>query len=63
MMGITTEMARKHAKSLEDKGLLSRVRRHGQSNAFDLKATGECATTSKPENGRVGNHFFVETPP
>lgn len=36
-MGITTEMARKHAKSLEEKGLLKRVKRHGQSNAFDLK--------------------------
>lgn len=36
-MGITTEMARKHAKGLEEKGLLARVRRHGQSNAFDLK--------------------------
>src|SRR6266478_5269570 len=34
-MGITTEMARRHAKSLEEKGLLKRVTRTGQSNAFD----------------------------
>lgn len=36
-MGITTEMARRHAKSLEDKHLLVRVKRTGQSNAFDLR--------------------------
>ena len=36
-MGITTEMARRHAKSLEEKGLLIRVKRTGQSNAFDLR--------------------------
>lgn len=36
-MGITTEMARRHAKSLEEKGLLKRVKRTGQSNAFDLR--------------------------
>ena len=35
-MGITTEMARRHAKSLEEKRLLVRVKRTGQSNAFDL---------------------------
>ena len=36
-MGITTEMARRHAKSLEGKSLLIRVKRTGQSNAFDLR--------------------------
>jgi len=36
-MGITSEMARRHAKGLEDKGLLVRVKRTGQSNAFDLR--------------------------
>jgi len=35
-MGITTEMTRRHAKSLETKGMLKRLRRVGQSNAFDL---------------------------
>jgi Helix-turn-helix domain len=36
-MAITTEMARRHAKSLEGKKLLIRVKRTGQSNAFDLR--------------------------
>jgi len=35
-MGITTEMTRRHAKSLESKGMLKRIQRTGQSNAFDL---------------------------
>jgi DNA-binding MarR family transcriptional regulator len=35
-MGITTEMTRRHAKSLESKGMLKRLRRTGQSNVFDL---------------------------
>jgi len=35
-MGISDEMARLHAKNLEDKGLLVRVFRKGRSNAFDL---------------------------
>lgn len=35
-MGITTEMTRRHAKSLESKGMLKRITRTGQSNAFDL---------------------------
>jgi hypothetical protein len=37
-MGITSEMARRHAKSLEAKALLHRVKRIGRSNAFDLTA-------------------------
>ena len=36
-MDITPEMARRHAKSLETKKLLTRVKRTGQSNAFDLR--------------------------
>jgi hypothetical protein len=35
-MGVTTEMTRRHAKSLEAKGMLKRLRRTGQSNVFDL---------------------------
>ena|ERR1035437_6386762 len=35
-MGITTEMTRRHAKSLESKGMLKRIRHTGQSNSFDL---------------------------
>ena len=35
-MGVTTEMTRRHAKSLESKGMLKRLRRTGQSNVFDL---------------------------
>ena len=35
-MGVTTEMARRHARSLESKGLLQRRQRIGQSNLFDL---------------------------
>src|ERR1035437_450872 len=35
-MGITTEMTRRHAKSLESKGMLKRIRHTGQSNVFDL---------------------------
>jgi DNA-binding MarR family transcriptional regulator len=40
-MGITPEMARRHAKSLEDKNLLTRIKRTGQSNAFDLRLLTE----------------------
>lgn len=36
-MGITTEMARRHAKRIEEKNLLKRIRRTGKSNAFDLR--------------------------
>lgn len=35
-MGITPEMARRHAKSLESKGMLKRLQRKGQSNRFDI---------------------------
>jgi hypothetical protein len=35
-MDITVEMARRHAKSLETKGLLRRIRRTGQTNVFDI---------------------------
>ena len=40
-MDITPEMARRHAKSLEDKKLLTRLKRNGQSNAFDLRPLTE----------------------
>ena len=55
-MGITTEMARRHAKSLEEKGLLKRVKRTGQSNAFDLRpltAALESFTAEKPRVAKV----------
>jgi hypothetical protein len=54
-MGITIEMARKHAKSLEEKGLLKRVKRTGQSNAFDLQPLTtmlESLLAEKPVVGR-----------
>ena len=35
-MGITTEMTRRHAKSLESKGMLKRIGHTGQNNSFDL---------------------------
>ena len=35
-MGITSEMARRHAKSLEEKQFLRRMKRTGRSNEFDL---------------------------
>ena len=35
-MGISDKMARRHAKSLQDKGYLKRRMRVGQTNRFDL---------------------------
>jgi DNA replication protein len=55
-MGITTEMARRHAKSLEGKGLLIRVKRTGQSNAFDLRPLSnalEVLLSEKPRTSRA----------
>jgi hypothetical protein len=40
-MGITTEMARRHAKRIEEKHLLKRIPRVGKSNAFDLRPLTE----------------------
>lgn len=36
-MNVSVEMARRYAKQLEEKKLLQRVKRTGQSNAFDLR--------------------------
>lgn len=55
-MGITPEMARRHAKSLEHKGLLRRVKRTGRSNAFDLQplsAALESFLNENPKNGKA----------
>lgn len=40
-MGVTTEAVRNHAKALEDKGLLRRVKRSGRTNAFELRPLTE----------------------
>ena len=53
-MGITTEMARQHAKHLEEKGLLRRVKRNGQSNAFDLQPLTTALQSLFAANPRAG---------
>jgi hypothetical protein len=47
-----TEMARRHAKSLESKGLLVRMKRTGQSNAFDLRPLSSALEKVLVENPR-----------
>lgn len=48
-MGITDHQARSYARSLESKGLLSRIGRNGKSNEFDLNLLFERLGDSNEE--------------
>ena len=48
-MGVTPEMARRHAKNLETKRLLVRMKRKRQNNAFDPRSMRRASPLRGPE--------------
>ena len=59
-MGVTTKMARRYARTLEQKGFLRRMRRGGYTNLFDLTPLFdkllEVVKVDHPKDPGVGDH-------